>query len=586
MTAFGARGPSLPRLTAFGMRRSIWIGALILGLVILFLGALVVTWTIPFQEWDAYSSGTWSVLISQGRPLLPPEVDRILRQRPLVYLVQGLIWRAIGYPSMRAGRLYSLLYSVLLVWATYLVSQAVGRKRSRALLAAFLVAASPLVTEQVSSTLTDIPAAALVWLGFWAVTRAVSDSERARRAIAWWIGAGILFSAALLAKVAAFPVILVLIAVGAGPSLPKMSRSRIAAALAALGIPASLVFLYFNHIRIEVSWSYFLFGWAGPFYSSLAGQHWISNLKELQWFGVFLTAALVMALASWSARSWLRRSPSREGVAAVILGLAAVYVCIGTRGLTAPLRSFESPAWDRWIAGLPEIAAVLSLGLYASRRPRPGDSRPFARYLLVPAGLFWILWWWKLGYDRRFLVIVLPAVCLFVAGWLSDLLEETWARRESAPFVCALALLAALGWEGGKKMDHGYPVFSKNIFQINMKNGLEPEAKLVDIFGDEARVMIRLREMIRAEPGLRILSPDNRLKFYLGSNATIDYAVEPEALDQFDVFVWLNNPDVLHQYAQKYHLVHPLERLREGERLSLLFSGGLYDVYRIRRRDP
>ena len=137
-----------------------------------------------------------------------------------------------------------------------------------------------------------------------------------------------------------------------------------------------------------------------------------------------------------------------------------------------------------------------------------------------------------------------------------------------------------MSWEGGKKMDHGYPVFSRAMVGINRKDGLEPEAKLIDIFGDEARVMLRLQDMVRADPELSLVSPDNRLKFHLGPNVTIDYVQSP-TLGMYDVLVWTRNPGVAQQYAQSFLIPDPLLCLKEGGRLSLLFSGGDYEVYRI-----
>jgi 4-amino-4-deoxy-L-arabinose transferase-like glycosyltransferase len=552
--------------------RTLWVAAVILGLAVLSLGALAVTWTIPLQEWDAYSSGTWAVLIAHGSPLLPPEVDRILRQRPLVYVVEGLIWRAIGSTSMRAARIYSLLFSVLLAWATYLVAQALGPNRARSLLATF-VAASPLVTEQVSSTLSDIPATALVWLGFWVSTKAAP-----RKRAGLWILAGILFSVALLAKVTVCPLILILIAIAAMPSLRDMSRRDVAVAVASLAAPGLLVLSYFNYVRAGVKWGFFLFGWAGRYYASLAGLHWISNLEHPEWFGVFLTVGFLVALATYLLRAFARRTP-KSGVIALIFAFVAVYVSVGTWGLTTPLRPYGSPKWDRWLAGFPEVLAILAIGLFFLVR-RFESGKVFGRELLIPVAVYGVLWWWKLGYDRRFLVVILPAVCIFVAGWLSVTLDRILAERRTALFGCALAFLLAMSWEGGKKMDHGYPVFSRAMVGINRKDGLEPEAKLIDIFGDEARVMLRLQDMVRADPELSLVSPDNRLKFHLGPNVTIDYVQSP-TLGMYDVLVWTKNPGVAQQYAQSFLIPDPLLCLKEGGRLSLLFSGGDYEVYRI-----
>ena len=74
-------------------------------LVLLFLGAFAVSWTIPFQEWDAYSIGIWSRFIADGDAIVSPKVDQVAHQRPLVPVPQGLIWRwpARIWPSICFG---------------------------------------------------------------------------------------------------------------------------------------------------------------------------------------------------------------------------------------------------------------------------------------------------------------------------------------------------------------------------------------------------------------------------------------------------------------------------------------------------
>src|SRR5512132_2167749 len=119
-------------------------------LAVLLIGALAVSWTIPFQEWDAYSIGIWSRYISEGDSILSPHADQIAHQRPLVPVPQGLIWRWLGHPSMRAGRMLSLIFSVLLVFVTFQLARRLKFDRTTAWIAAFLAGSSPLLTEKVS----------------------------------------------------------------------------------------------------------------------------------------------------------------------------------------------------------------------------------------------------------------------------------------------------------------------------------------------------------------------------------------------------------------------------------------------------
>jgi hypothetical protein len=553
------------------------------GLVLLFAGALALSWTIPFQEWDAYSSGHWAVRIAHGSPLFPPAVDRILEQRPLVFVGEGLIWRALGHVSMRAARLYSLAFAVALVLATFRVAResgSSGSSRSRistALVAAFLAAASPLVTEQVSSTLTDIPAAALAWWGYVAARAAA----RAGRSTWRWLAAGVLFAGSLLAKPIVAPLVPLLVAAAVWPQLQgkeskekkRLDGDAWTAAAIGLGLPALLYLVYFDWVRHGAGWGYVLVGWAGPYYSTLAEGYRLSNLRQVQWFGVLSSAALVVAVAS----SVGRAPRVRTAAAWALLAGAVAWIAFGTAGLTDPLRPFESGSLDRWLAGWPALAALVVLGVVALLRRSAASPRP-PWELLAAAAPFCLLWWWKLGYDRRFLVAVLPAVCVFVAEWLP--------LDSRAAVACAVVWLAGVGWEGSRRMDRAFPVFSRQLVDINRKNGLAPEAKLVDIFGESARDIERLQAMARQDPSLKFVSPDNRLAFHLGDRVAIRYVCTEGQLAQYDVLVWLHNSGVLQQYAYKYGVRDPLGRLRATGRLVTLWKSPEYEVFRVLRSDP
>jgi 4-amino-4-deoxy-L-arabinose transferase-like glycosyltransferase len=553
---------------------------LVAGLAILFAGALALTWTIPFQEWDAYSCGTWAVRISEGSSVAPAEVDSILLQRPVVYVGEGWIWRLMGRVSMRAGRLYSLSFSVLLVFATGLLARRENASTLTAWLAAFLAAASPLVTEQVSSTLSDIPAAALLWAGALALFRA----EQGGRSRAWWLLAGMGFALCLLAKVTALPLVAALIVLAAwnGRTRTGAWHDRVAWAFG-LGVPLLLVVVYFNVVRRGLPWSQFLYGWAGPYYSQLAAGFRISNLERVQWFGVFLSVLLLFVLGS----SLLSRVRARgtddetggSGGSTILAAFFAGWVLWGSKGLTTPLREYGSARWDFWFAGFPTIVAALAFFLMAL--DCIGPLRRFERDYLLVVLAFSALWWWKLGYDRRFLVVVLPPVAVLCARWIVDALANAPFHRRTAMSACAMTVLFSAGWEGSRRMDHAYPVFSRAFLEINRKNGLSPEAKLVDIFGDSARVIQELQRMLRANPRLRIVSPDNRLRFHLGDRFSSEYLTGGEDLTRFDLLVWVNNTGVLEMYRQDYGVVDPLGKLKATGLLTELMRSAEYEVYRI-----
>jgi 4-amino-4-deoxy-L-arabinose transferase-like glycosyltransferase len=550
----------------------------LLGLAALALGAVAVSWTIPFQEWNAYSSGTWSMLIYQGAGLLPPEVDPILRQSPLVYVGEGLIWKAIGSPAMWAARTYSLAFSVLLVLATYWLARPAPGHRLAPTLAAFLAAGSPLLTEEVSSTLCDIPAAAMLWLGFLSLRRARARPGEWR----WWLLGGTSFALALLSKTTVIPLVALFLVHAALRTQWRGLRDFLVAA-AALAAPLAVTAIYFVSIRGDLPWRYFLFEWAARYYSNMAAGSRADNLAQVRWFGVFLSALLVAAAAARvsgalrAARWWW------DGWTAVIVAGAAAYIVFGTRILTTvPFRPQSYGFSDRWVAGTPAVIAILALLLYSIRgTPSGRDGDRESLRILVPVVLFGALWWWKLGYDTRFLILVLPPAAVFVGGWIANVIERASRERQIAITVCVLAVLVAAGYEGARRMDRGFPVFSSDMIEINRKDGPSPDAKMVDIFGESARVMRDLQEMVRKEPRIAMVSPDNRLKFFLGRNVSLLYPREPSDLAPFQVLVWVNNPDVRARYRDSLHIPDPLGHLNSTGLLTPVSQTPEYEVYRI-----
>ena len=489
----------------------------------------------------------------------------------------------MGHVSMRAARLDSLFFSVLLVVITLLLARQEGGSRLQATLAAFLTAASPLVTEHVSSTLSDIPSAALVWGGALAFFRARRRSTN----WGWWAVAGALFALSILTKPTALAVIVMILGLALVRQRAWTNGRRGALAFVMiLGPFFALVFFYLDHIRRGMPWRQFLYGWNAS-YSKTAASYWTGNLKNVRWFGVFLSISLVLALGSHLVARLRRDDPETRWrwwnsvvIQSALMAVVVWYAVWGSKGLTVPLREYGSGAWDRWMAGFPGTIAALVLFFLAARASPGFLQRLDMEKWIVLLG-FSALWWWKLGYDRRFLILVLPVVTITCAGWIANVFEASAARDRPAIVVCIAILLISLGWEGARRMDSGFPVFSSHLVNINREHGLEPEAKLVAIFGDSARVVAELQRMLGENPHLRIVSPDNRLKFYFGTRLAAIYPKGAEDLRKFDILVWINNTGILEQYRQAYGILDPLSRLKQTGLLSPVMITAEYEVYRI-----
>jgi hypothetical protein len=407
-------------------------------LAVLFLGALAVSWTIPFQEWDAFSIGTWSRFIADGDPILSPkaaQTDQIAHQRPLVPVPQGLIWRWLGHPSMRAGRMLSLSYSVLLVVVTFLLARRLKLDRTEALIAALLAGASPLVTEKVSATLSDIPLAALFWAGIFTMLLA-----RERQSIVLWLLTGILWSLSLLGKATALGLCAGFIATTIVYGIRRRWQWKPWLAMAVgLALPGYGVYRYWNRVRAPYPWPYFLFGWGGAYYDDLARSLRLRTLLHANWFGIFLTLIFGAALISWL-------SPGSRRLTLFLLVAGGVWAVAARLASHTGLREEGTTLLDNLVAGIPAIVVVIGFAVALFRAERSPSYRAEAELLCVSAAYF-AVWLLKLNYDRRFLVAILPPVAICASRWLRAVWQSVNEKR--SPVLTAAAPLhgkAPVSW--------------------------------------------------------------------------------------------------------------------------------------------
>lgn len=539
-------------------------------LAALFLGALAVSWTIPFQEWDAYSIGTWSRFIADGDAILSPKADQIAHQRPLVPVPQGLIWRWLGHPSMRAGRMLSLSFSVLLVVVTFLLARRLRLDTTEAWMAAFLAGASPLVTEKVSATLSDIPSAALFWAGI--LTLLLS---REKRSFVYWLLTGILWSLSLLGKVTALGLCAGFIATTVVYGIRQRWQWKPWLAMAfGLALPGYGVYRYWNYVRPPFPWPHFLFGWGGAYYDDLARSLRLRSFLHANWFGIFLTLIFGAALISWL-------SPGSRRVTTFLLLAGGLWAVAARLISSAGLRG--GPGWlDALVAGVPAIVVIIGIAVALFRSERNPSCRADAELLLVSAAYF-AAWLLKLNYDRRFLVAILPPVAICASRWLRAMWQFANEKKSQALTAAALVVFAGITWEGFRVMDHGYPVFSREMLAINQRHGLEPEAKMAEIFGDSMRIVTEAQKLVASDPRLRVISPDTRLAFFFGSNIDAWYAT-PANIANYDLLIWVNNSGILQQYKTVYGIPEPLDALKKTGRLSEIDKTAEYELYRVARQ--
>ncbi|MDX6513338.1 MAG: hypothetical protein QOE36_2842, partial [Gaiellaceae bacterium] len=132
------------------------------GLVAVYLAvAVVLALLLPIHSHDALGFGQLSRLIGLHGGFEYPTVPDVVYHRPLFYVLQGELWRVLGFHET-LGRLLSLAFCVLFLACLALLALRLPRGRLVAGLALALLLCSRSFAQDGFSGLTDVPVAALV----------------------------------------------------------------------------------------------------------------------------------------------------------------------------------------------------------------------------------------------------------------------------------------------------------------------------------------------------------------------------------------------------------------------------------------
>jgi 4-amino-4-deoxy-L-arabinose transferase-like glycosyltransferase len=269
-------------------------------LVALFLVALgwVAVW-VPFHATDSLIYGRWSRLIGLEGGLHFDGIGSGYLHRPLVYVVQGELWRVFGFHEW-IGRVWSYAFLLVLVYVVFRVASADRGGALTGAIAAVLLVASPDIVAGGASGLTDVPVAAMCGLAGLLV---LVPGQRAPVLTALAI---IVASAlAILAKPSA-PFALL----GIGLALFIGARETLVWRLIWRGVPmaigAAIALAYdlvqANHLGLSLS--KFLSGAnAEPlgtgvtsYYQQLNAQSRSGFILAMEWLGPYLVLPLIFAL--------------------------------------------------------------------------------------------------------------------------------------------------------------------------------------------------------------------------------------------------------------------------------------------------
>jgi hypothetical protein len=455
---------------------------------------------LPYAVGDALNYGAWSRYIAEHHSLDYPELNDLLRGRPLFYLGQGGLWWAFGV-HYAVGRLWSLAFGLLLLGCVIALGP-----RSRLGLVGGLLAGAVLVLIPdygtfVAGGLTDVPVTALI-----AATAAVLWLRRADTTRD--VAIGLLALATVLTKTTG---VLALIALAlahvAGPRGELRERLRAVGPLV-VGLAAGLAYDAVEAARVGESLPAFLrAGTEGLWARAAADSRW-GVLVRSDWLGVDLRPLLWFA-AVYAVLRLTRLRHRRAALAAFAAAVAGSWLVpsLAAAGPQFPLGPFDGGL------DLHEVAYLLLLPQLLFTLAVPDDETPdtarLAR-LLVFALPVVIAWAARATYATRLVAPAWPALVLLMAEALGMCVLGALRVRPAttlAPVATVVLLVAlafaqvdSLGWARWKTLRAWGPSAWRESGKM--------EHLVWGTFGEE---VILLR---RFGPHDTIATNDDRLRFF------------------------------------------------------------------------
>ncbi len=396
---------------------------------------------------------------------------------PLVPLSIVSTWFAAGSQNEHLARAFAAVMAAGTLGATHLAArEALGR--TGGLLAAALVALTPVFIENATLLYTDIPTAFPLTLAFFYAVR-------------WWrtlrprdaLLAGVLAGVALLTKQSA---LLWLAGLAALPVLRLIAARR--------ELPPSTGLLW---------------GWAA-----------------------FLLPPLLIA-GPWYARNAL--------LGTEMLPVAGLYHLLGSGagilGLVPSLAYPQSFGWPLalvftagWVVGLVTTARELWQVVSARRFTSPPDFGTvtlIAALFVIP---YWLAWWTTFSFDPRFLLLILPLMALWSARPLLTLLAWLPARarlpRPAWLVLGAVVLAGLLLWGAQDRLGGVYRAVTQPL--------ATSEARFRRVKPGLADHVLYARANLNPTAD-RLYLMDERLAYYLADfDYTVGYPLTLADLEGYD----------------------------------------------------
>ena len=482
---------------------------------------------VPYRNWDALDTGSWSRTIADGS--FYRGVYDVQLHRPLFYVGQGLLWLAIGYHPA-AGRLLSLAFTLLLgacLWilAGRLTSDPSTRRLARALALVVLLSCE-IVLQHASSGLTDVPVAAT------AALTAVLLTSRLGRARVPLVALGA--AATALAKPSGLLALLGIALAACVFLSDRETRRPAATGLLGLAAGIALAFVYDGYEAHRLGEGLYAFLSAGAnwdYWRIRADSTRAPTLLGAKWLGAAVSIVVVHGLVFGSARlagARLRFALLLAAVAALLWSLAGPMVADGTA--PRPLQDAPSLLFLGYLA----LGAALLAAPYLGPQEDPVPRRTYGALLLwaAPGALSWIV---LRSDEPRLLSPAWPALVLLATASLS-VVTRTLAGRSTAAGLGAVAAVGLIALTTLPAID-GFDRASWRALLDRGPDGWNRAAMEEFAWGPFYDEVASLRRAVR--PGDRIVSEDGRLRSLFPGQIDIAYPRDCGQLSGARAFVLL-----------------------------------------------
>lgn len=405
---------------------------------------------------------------------------------PLVPLAFVATWFAAAGPNEHLARLLAFVMAAGTLGATYLIGrQTLGRPGG--LMAAALVALTPLFINNATLAYTDIPTAFPLTLMLFHMLRWWRSGRRRDALLA-----GILAGVALFTKQSALMALMGLIAV----PLLRLLVERGGRQTALVGLMAMLL----PPLAVAAPWyvrNALLGGWgniipiAGQYHLLSASPDVRGLLPPLMWPGAFgpplaaiYTAGWLVGIVRAARQAWQALRP------------------------TAPLSAVSEAAGRGAGAMLPPTDLILS-------------------FTVLP---YWLAWWWRFSFDPRFLLLILPPIAVWSARLLgmavSGVTQRIRLPRPLWRIGGALLLAVLLLWGARERLGGVYRAVAQPF--------ASDEEKLLAVKGTLYRLVLYARQNLDPQRD-RLYLMDERLAYYLSDfEVQVGYPLTLSDLEGYD----------------------------------------------------